>query len=418
VHRFSLALLILALFGVSLPAFAQEADSPALDSPLRGFSPDEMARIEPLLDDGVVALVEQNQMLPGIHLAAIVHAPADSIADIVAAPSEYPRFMPAVSDVTERERHETTVAFSWRWRTSIFALGGEATLTRFSPPPEQSIRGHRVVIERTSGDLGQGRDVWRIIPRGPRESLVTLSTRMDLREANYLTRNMGSASNSLSRSINLAMAFGTLSRTKIEAERRASFVAPPVERVLDRPDIDLRRVEPLLRRGDLLLVEIDGTELVQAAVATRVRHEEARVRQIILDPVSFTQALINGSQASVRQRGEDGTLFDWRVDMPLVGTSGTMRLREAEDRRIHLDAEGGALAGGRWRFETQPGVAANVTMVLGWASFDVGDANFLLRAVVDADPAFRPGLSAATEIMMARALRIRLSRPDPAPTAR
>lgn len=394
---------------IPLAAAAQE-QSPALDRPLRGFSPEEMARIEPLLDEGFVALVEHNQMLPGIHLAAIVEAPADSIADIVSQPASYPRFMPAVSDVEERERHEGTVAFAWRWRTSIFALGGEATLTRFSPPPAQRARGHRIVIERTSGDLGQGRDVWRIVPRGPRESLVTLSTRMDLREANYLTRNMGNASNSLSRSINLAMAFATLARTKIEAERRAGFAPPPSDRVLDRPNMDLRLLEPILRRGDLLLVEVDGTELVQAAVATRVPHPEARVRQIMLDPVSFTQALISGSQASVTQRGDDGTLFDWRVDLPLVGTSGTMRLREVEDRRIHLDATDGAMAGGRWRFETLAAQPA-VTVVLGWACFDVGDANFLLRAIVDADAAFRPGLSAATEVMMARALRIRLMRP-------
>ena len=55
---------------------------------------------------------------------------------------------------------------------------------------------------------------------------------------------------------------------------------------------------------------------------------------------------------------------------------------------------------------------ANATGVVGWATFDVGDTNFLLRAIVDADSALRPGLNAAAEVMMARALRIRVNRPE------
>ena len=43
----------------------------------------------------------------------------------------------------------------------------------------------------------------------------------------------------------------------------------------------------------------------------------------------------------------------------------------------------------------------------------VGTASFLLRAIVDADESFRTGLSAATQIMFARALRIRLRHVPP-----
>src|SRR5690606_3037539 len=175
------------------------------------------------------------------------------------------------------------------------------------------------------------------------------------------------------------------------------------------PPIDLARMDPLLRRGDLLFVEVAGIALRQTSVATRLSHPEARVRETLLDPVPFTQAPIAGRRATVRERDEDGTLFDWSVDLPLIGTGGSMQLAEAGDRTIHLDATGGALNDGRWRFVTQrlPGGA---TGVLGWAAFDVGSANFLLRAIVEADASLRPGLSAATELMMARALRIRLMR--------
>lgn len=380
----------------------------ARQAPLRGFTTAELARIEPLLARGVVGLVElpHGELLPGIHLVATIDAPAETVRDVLARPAEYPTFMPAVSEVVLHDHHEQLVGFTWRWRTSIFTLGGEAMLALYEPPPAQRARGYRVVVERTEGDLGHGREVWRILPRGDR-SLLLLSTRMDLTDANYITRQMSSASQSLSRSINLAMGFAMLARVRMESERRAGSVRSPIEASLTRPDLDLRALEPVLRRGDLLVIETNGVALRQVSVATRLPHQEDRVRQIMLDPVAFTQALIAGSSATIRERTDDGVRFDWAVDIPIVGSGGGMTLRENEDRIIDLDAISGAMDGGHWRFVTQP-LGQGATGVLGWASFDVGSANFLLRALCDADASLGPGLSAATEIMMARALRLRL----------
>ncbi len=381
----------------------------ALEAPLRGFTSRELERIEPLLERGVVGLVElpHGDLLPGIHLAATIEAPAETVRDVLARPEQYPSFMPAVSDVVVHDRHEELVGFTWRWRTSVLALGGEAMLALYQPPPAQRARGYRVVVERTEGDLGHGREVWRILPRGRDRTLLLLSTRMDLTDANQLTRQMSSASRSLSRSINLAMGFAMLSRVRMESERRAGHERPTVETPLARPDIDLAAYDSTLRRGDLLLIETNGASLRQVSVATRLPHREDRVREIMLDPVAFTQALIAGSSATVRERTDDGVRFDWAVDIPLVGSGGGMTLRENEDRSIDLSAISGAMDGGRWRFVTQP-APQGATSVLGWATFDVGSANFLLRAMCDADPSLGPGLSAATEIMMARALRLRL----------
>lgn len=393
------------------PASTVAAQTGPLDIPLRGFSAAELTRLEPLLERGIVGLVElaQGDVVPAVHLAARVNAPADRVRDLVVQPSGYPSFMPAVSEVVEHERHGDALAFSWRWRTSIFTLGGDATLTRFDPPAAQRERGSRVVVERTRGDLGQGREVWRILPQGPDRSLVLVSTRMDLRDANYLTRQLSTAALSLSRSINLAMGLGMLTRIRLEAERQVGWERPHVEEELTRPSVELARLDALLQRGDLVLVELNGPDLRQATMVSRLPHAEAAVRAIMLDPVAFAQALIAGSRAEVRDRSEEGVRFDWAVDLPLVGTGGTMVLREDEDRTVLLDAVGGALSGGSWRFITRP-LASGATAVVAWARFDVGSANFLLRAVVDADASLRPGLSAATEVMMARALRIRLDR--------
>lgn len=400
--------LLVALVGLHASTAAAQR---ARDAPLRGFTTAELTRIAPLLEQGIVGLVElpHGELVPGIHLAATVEAPAEVVRDVLVRPAGYPSFMPAVSEVVEHERHGDVVGFTWRWRTSVFTLGGDAMLTRFDPRPAERERGYRVVVERTRGDLGQGREVWRVLPRGPSRTLVLVSTRMDLRDANYLTRQMASASLSLNRSINLAMGLGMLTRVRIEAERRAGFARGPSEAPFGPPTLDVVALDPMLRRGDLVVVEVDGADLRQSSVVSRLPHPEDAVRRIMLDPVAFTQALIAGSRADIRERGEDGVRFDWVVDLPIVGTGGAMVLREHEDRTIHLDAVGGAMNGGAWRFRTRT-LPTGATAVVGWARFDVGTANFLLRAIVDADASLRPGLSAATEIMMARALRIRLER--------
>ena len=56
---------------------------------------------------------------------------------------------------------------------------------------------------------------------GANESLVLYSMRIDLRDSNAVARQLSRGARSLNRSINLAMAFGTVLRTQVEAERRA-----------------------------------------------------------------------------------------------------------------------------------------------------------------------------------------------------
>lgn len=407
-----LILVALALL-VAAPCSAQERGShDAGEAALRGFTRADLARIEPLLAQGVFGMVEhaQGDILPGIHLATEVEAPASVMADVLAHPDRYPTFMPALSAVTLRESEGGVTGFTWQWRTSVFTLGGEAMLTVFAPRSPNSPRGYRIILERTDGDLGHGREVWRIIPRGPGRCLVMLSSRMDLTDSNYVTRQMANASRSLSRSINLAMGFAMLLRARGEAERRVGFVRPELSDELSRPVVNLAALEPLMQRGDLLLVSAAGTQLRQAAVMTRYDRELAQVRDIMMNPVAFAQALIQGSSASIREsRDEEGVTFDWRVDLPIIGTGGSMLLSEPDPQTVVLSAREGAMQGGLWRFETGR-LPSGATSVMGWAQFDVADVNFLLRAVVDADGGFRAGLSAATEIMMARALRIRLTR--------
>lgn len=407
------AFFTLLALAVAAPAQAQEPNPhDALEAPLHGFRRAEIARVAPLLRHGVVGLIALpgGPALPGVHLLIEIEAPASVVADVISHPERYPDFMPAISSVDIRERHEGTLAYEWHWQTSLFNLGGQAMLTMFSPPRGQERRGYRMVVEQNGGDLGHGRQVWRVIPVGPNRCRIAYSARIDLRGANAVTRQMRSVGRSLSRSITLATGLAALSRVQAEAERRVGHHRPPPGTGLHRPQIEVGTLEPLLRRGDVVLVEASGTQLRQAAVLTRYTRSEEQVRGLMLDPVRFAQALIHGSEASLTgEPGPDGIEFDWRVNRPLVGTGGHMILRELSEHLVEMEALEGAMDGGQWIFETGA-LPSRATYVLGWADFDVGDANFLLRAMLDADEGFRAGLSSAAVLMLARAMRLRVAR--------
>jgi hypothetical protein len=271
--------------------------------------------------------------------------------------------------------------------------------------------GYRFVVRATGGDLGAGRTVWRVLPRGEGRSLLMSSSRMDLQDANYIARQLAAGGTTINRTVTIAINFAMLLRARMEAERRAgrtrpALPAPSADPV--RPTLDAVRLERMLGRGDLMWVETSGDDLGRIAVIGAMHTNEATTRAAMLDPQGFTQGLLAGAHATILERDEHGTRFEWGIDLPLVGTSGQMQLGEASDGRVHLDGVQGALAAARWRFETT--ARPYGTLVVTWGRFDPADGLWLLRVVTDADGAFRPGLGSAAQLMMVRGLRTRLIR--------
>lgn len=406
------ALATCAVFSCASVSAAQDAPASEADRALATFTASDIRLLRPLLETGVVSLVEfaYGDQIPAIVIACEIGAPADVVASVVGEPAHYPEFMPALDAVDVTSAEGDAQSYDWSWHTSIFTLHGQNTMVRYDPPADQAERGYRFVVRSEGGDLGTGRTVWRILPRGPGRSLVMTSSRMDLRDANYIARQLAAASSTMNRSIHVALAFSMMLRTRAEAERRAGFVRA---RVVDggevpaEPTFDPTVYEDMLNRGDLMWVETsDGSDQGRVVGVGRIHTDEARTRAAILDPAGFTQGLLQGAHATMLP-SDDGTRFEWGIDLPLVGTTGVMHMREQSDGVLALDGESGALGGARWRFRTRPRDYG--TLLLAWGRFDLGDGLWLVRVVEDADPAFRPGLSSSAELMMVRGLRTRLS---------
>jgi hypothetical protein len=411
---FTLTATACAALAPALAARAQDPDKAAENDVrterLQGLTQAELATLEPALQRGPVALVEfadkKDDKLPGINLATIVNAPAATVAALLGDPRGYPRFMRTLDEVEVIQRAGQSVVYDWRWQLGLFSLGGRNSMSALPPPPDRPSAGYRFTVDSQSGDFGKGRMSLRVLPRGDASCLLSLSMRLDLREANYVTRELAKAARSINRSANMALAYTLVLSARQEAERKAGRArSAGTATALYKPTLDLRTALPLLARGDLVFMDMNGDKLEQLAIFGLVHEPTAIVREVMLDADAFGAALLPGSAAEVVAKQGDSTTFDWEIDLPLVGVSGRMKMRD-QTPVVAVEAVDGALRGGHWLFETTQ-LGKQATLIASWARFDIRSTSWFVRNLADADPFLGHGMSAASQIMLVRALRSR-----------
>lgn len=374
------------------------------------LNPQERALLAPYLARGPVILTEfENRQtdLPAVIYAARVHAPARTVAGLIGAPTEYPSFMRALTSVDVRSVNGAMMAFDWTWGVTLFSMTGQNVMTTY---PGDAERGYRFDIRTLGGELGIGRVMWRVYPEGPNRSLVVFSSRLDMRDANYITRQLSSEGNAVNRTINVAVAMVTLLEVKTEAERRSGTHVDGEFRTkpLARPDVDMKALHRLLARGDLVLMDLDGQTMQRVTVVGRTGASVGRVRRVMLDPEEFGKSLLHGTCAEVMERTAEGTRFEWEIPIPLLHVGGQMMLRPSPTV-ISVDGISGTLSKGSWRFDTHtyPGGEAGV---IAWAAFDPADSPKLIRKLIAGNTYFSHGFVAATQLAVMRSLRTRVHR--------
>jgi len=340
---------------------------------------------------------------PAIVMAARVNASADRVAEVIRDPRSYPDFMPALDSIEIESQQGAQTAYSWSWQIAVFTLGGRNVMTTY---PGHPTRGHRIDVQSTGGDLGMGRMAWRVFPEGPERCTLVLTSRVDMRDANYLADQLASGGMAVFRSINVA-----LTSVMVLGTRRRAEGAPRESGELDelsRPAIDVERLMPLIHRGDLVFLELDGERLDRVSVVGRMAASVERSRRVMLDPEEFGQSLMHGARANVVERADDHVDFDWEIPLPLVGVDGRMRLFPS-DSVIRVEGVRGGLRSGRWAFDTHRRWN-DEAIAIGWARFDPRETSRLIRRVISDDTDFAHGLAMATQIMVVRSLRLRVSR--------
>jgi hypothetical protein len=407
-RRFLTVLIIVAAWSPGARAEQKSGKVDASVAQLGSLSPDERRLLAPYLAHGPVILTEfQNPQtdLPAVIYAARIHAPAETVAAVVGRPADYPSFMRALTSVEIQAVDGAMVAFDWTWGVTLFSMTSRNVMTIY---PGDAERGYRFDVRTIGGDLGIGRVMWRIYPESPGESLVVFSSRLDMRDANYLTRQLASEGSSVNRTINVSVAMVTLLEVKAEAEQRAGTYVNSKFRLkpLRRPQVDMEALHQLLGRGDLVFMDLDGETMQSVAVVGRSGASVARVRRVMLDPEEFGKSLLHGSCAEVIERTEQGVRFEWEIPIPLLHVGGEMMLRPSPTV-IEVDGISGTLSKGRWRFDTHR-YRGGEAGVIAWATFDPADSPKLIRKLIAGNRYFSHGFVAATQLAVMRSLRTRV----------
>ena len=411
--------LVLAIWAFAAPSEAAHAqregrhddpDEVSADSArLVALRPAERAVLMPHLDDGPVMLTEFSNAqtaLPAVTMMARVHASADAVANVIAHPERYEAFMPALDEVDVRARQGVQVAYSWHWTVAIFTLRGDNVMTVY---PSHPTRGHRIEITSTEGDLGRGRFLWRIYPETDNSCVVVFASRIDMRDANYLSQQMASGGNSVNRTINIALSMTMLLATVDEAERRANYTPPhDPNRTLERPNVNINNYAGLLGRGDLIFLQLEGQRLHGVTSLARTGTTEPRIRALMRTPEEFGASLVSGSRSWAIETTDEGTRFGWEIPIPLVSVAGEMQLREV-GTTFEVDGVRGSLENARFRFDTLM-FPWREAAIIGWSSFDPAETTRLVRRVIGGNVYFSHGLVAAVQVMIIRSLRTRSQR--------
>jgi ribosome-associated toxin RatA of RatAB toxin-antitoxin module len=413
------AWIALLSFGLAQTVHAEAPKPPAAPSApaqpndarhqrLEGLDDHERALLQPLMENGPVALIEfaEDDMLPQVLVADLVDAPAAQMAKVISQPRDYPTFMPTLDNVEVLQQTETQTSYKWTWQTGVLFLEGENHMTSLPPPPDHPELGYRITVNSQRGALGEGRLLWRVFPVSEKRSMVMLAMRVDMREANFVMRQLDAAARSVNRSVNLALCYVMLLGAKRETERRAG-VTPAVKPVVfGPPKLDLVKYKGILGRADLLLMELTPTGLGKLTILGRTGLKAELLRPVMLNPETFGKALVPGSYTRVTKQEGNTKTFEWGINLPLIGTSGTMDMSELADGTLHIDATEGALKGGKWRFST-PALPGGESVVVGYAVFDIKRTTWLIEKIASLDPVMGHGLAAASELMVLRALRRR-----------
>jgi hypothetical protein len=404
-------LLPLCVWSVAFAPLASAQENP-LTAPTRALSPAEIAAVEPLLDRAVVMHVEATEFveLPQVTVVARAHVGCEAVLAVARDVASYPSFMPAIDTVTVEPSGPDATPFEWTWQASVLSFRGRTVLTTVAEGDGRD--GFRVVLETHTGDLGRARRVLRGSPvegRSDRCQLI-LAGRHDVRDANYIARESAGSALTISRSLSLVLSLATVARLRGEAEHRAGVSRSPIASPLGDPRalvVDPQALALLLSRGEVFVLETtDGSDLGTIVGLSRLlSHTPDRVRHAFFDPVTFCVGLLNGATLTEVARETGSARYSWNVDVPFLGSSGELVIRDVTTNEVELEATSGAMRGGRIVLGTQPADGGANTYATLAARLDPSDGVPIVAAIESTDPAFRPGLVASGLLMAFRGLR-------------
>jgi hypothetical protein len=146
---------------------------------LRLSSPKELKALAPLIARGQVVLVDSNPRgkMRQVTVIENVRAPFAKVLGAVSTPSNYSKFIRAITDVTVQSAAPKEIFFSWTLGFSVFSITSKNRMASVD---------QGVTIEGLEGDLAGATWRWQIIPTTPDNTVVAYHGFADVKKAAYI----------------------------------------------------------------------------------------------------------------------------------------------------------------------------------------------------------------------------------------
>lgn len=406
-HALASTLVLLAVCaGLARPAqaAARQVESRADDL--------HLPSLHALARRGDVALVETTAdgRCKQVVVFAVLDAPPERVWDTLMNIEAYPEYLKTVVSVDITGRQKGITAFDWELDVPFFNLKG-SRLQRGKRPHLVEVRGHR-------GNLRGSRERWELYPvdDGAR-TLAAFYRAIDIETAGLILRTMVELEPSMDQGAALSTSFVHMRELAAHLKGQPALTGPTKARSglvppfrsleLGKGELDLEALGPLLRHGQLALIEShpDGA-LKQVALFTEVAAPRAKMTEIVQDPGRYPEFIPNFTKQDVTKL-EDGRLrMEWELDVPLSSVEGVSVMTIEDDGSVDVLADDGDIERGRWRWEFHA-VGEDRTIPIHYVYSDVRKASWVTEKIVERQPLFEHGIVIASGTVAMTAMKAR-----------
>lgn len=330
-----------SVLSVALGALLASAKASAQLAPAPAPDPQELAALEPLLEQHVVVLPHAPWAGAAsyITVALRVRAPLARVREALLDSDHYPAMLPALDRATPGARTERELAFE---------LEGSALGVSFRAPAHlRRVGERRVDFVLDPSDLGEAQARWDLTQEGDR-TLLVLGARVDLSQACWAVQQVTRGSSWSEAGSAAAAGLALALAVKRSAEQRAGLLLParPSPLVLQQPLEPVpfdRRWIPVLMREPILLARLDDAgSLRQLQAWSGTPCTVAAVRDRLEDTTQWERSFphwrsVQGGPWRGAERDVSFTL-----GTPYAGQRGTLTVRreEAGGRYLFLGRSG------------------------------------------------------------------------------
>jgi hypothetical protein len=197
----------------------------------------------------------------------------------------------------------------------------------------------------------------------------------------------------------------------VAAVARAEVRRDPARALQTLPRDKLAALAPLLRHGEVALLESQGARMKQVTVLALVAAPPDLVRQVVATPERYPEFIRNLTRSEVR-RYPDGSFDDvFEVDLKLTSFDTIWRYRVLPDGAIDVWATSPE-EDNTFRWDFVPAAGGTVLVYYGYT--DVQHSNRYIHSVIEKVPSLEHGLALASQLAYALSVKARaekLARP-------